>query len=132
MDVELGRHIGFDVTQEGEELLMTMAWFALGNDRAVEDVEGGEQGGCAVALVVVGYPFDVAEPHGKHGLDALESLDLALFIDAKHHGLVRRVEVEADHVAQLLDKEGIGRELVISSATASSSTVRGLPVRISS
>jgi hypothetical protein len=37
------------VTQEGEELLMTMAGFALGDDRAVEHVEGGEQGGCAVA-----------------------------------------------------------------------------------
>ena len=47
MDVELGRHIGLDVTQEGEELLMTMAGFALGDDRAVEHVEGGEQGGCA-------------------------------------------------------------------------------------
>src|SRR6266850_357426 len=36
MDVELGRHIGLDVAQEGEELLMTVAGFALGNDRAVE------------------------------------------------------------------------------------------------
>ena len=52
MDVELGRHIGLDVTQEGEELLMTMARFALGEDRAVEHVEGGEQGGGAVTLVV--------------------------------------------------------------------------------
>ena len=43
MDVELGWHVGLDVTQKGEELLMTMAGFALGNDRAVEHVEGGEQ-----------------------------------------------------------------------------------------
>lgn len=40
-------------------------------DRAVKHVEGGEQRGCAVALVVVGDTFDVAEPHGKHGLGAL-------------------------------------------------------------
>src|SRR6476659_4645445 len=39
MDVELDRHIGLDVTQEGEELLMTMARFALGDDRAIEHVE---------------------------------------------------------------------------------------------
>ena len=62
MDVELGRHIGLDVTQEGEELLMAMARFALGDDRAVKHVEGGEQRGCAVALVVVGDAFDVADP----------------------------------------------------------------------
>ena len=45
-----------------------MAGFALGDDRAVEHVEGGEQGGGAVALVVVSDALDVAEPHGKQGL----------------------------------------------------------------
>ena len=35
MDVELVRHIGLDVAQESEELLMTMTRFALGDDRAV-------------------------------------------------------------------------------------------------
>ena len=77
MDIELGRHIGLDVAQEGEELLVTMAGFALGDDRAVEYVEGGEQCGCTVALVVVGDAFDVAEAHGKHRLGAFEGLDLA-------------------------------------------------------
>jgi len=58
----------------------------------------------------MGDAFDVAEPHGKHGLGAFESLDLALLIDAKHHGLVGRVKIKPDHVAQLLDEEGISRE----------------------
>src|SRR5207237_7253013 len=110
MDVELGRQIGLDVTQEGKKLLMAMARFALGNDRAIEHVEGGEQGGGAVALVVMGDAFDVAEPHGKHGLGAFEGLDLALLIDAKHHGLIGWIEIKPDHVAQLLDEEGIGRK----------------------
>lgn len=55
---------------------MTMTGSALGDDRAVEYVEGGEQGGGAVALVVVGDAFDVTKTHGKHGLGAFESLDL--------------------------------------------------------
>ena len=80
MDVELGRDICLDVTQEGEELLVTMAGFALGDDRAVEHVEGSEQGGRAVPLVVVSDAFDVAEPHGQHGLGAFEGLDLALLM----------------------------------------------------
>jgi hypothetical protein len=33
-----------------------------------------------VALVVVGDAFDVAEPHGEHGLGAFEGLDLALLL----------------------------------------------------
>ena len=83
----------------------------MGDDRAVEHVEGGEQCGGAVTLVVVGDAFDVAEPHGKHGLGAFEGLDLALLIDAKHDCLVRWVEIKPDHVAQLLDEKGIGRKL---------------------
>ena len=35
MDVELGWHVGLDVPQEGQELLMPVAWLALGDDRAV-------------------------------------------------------------------------------------------------
>ena len=111
MDIELSRHIGLDVPQEGEEFLMTMAGFALGDDRAVEHVEGGEQGSRAMAMVVVGDTFDVAEPHRKHGLGTFEGLDLALLIDAKHHCLVGRVEIKPDYVAQLLDEERIGGEL---------------------
>jgi hypothetical protein len=42
-----------------------MAGFALGDDRAVEHVEGGEQGGGAMTLIVVGDAFDVAEPVGS-------------------------------------------------------------------
>ncbi len=41
---------------------------------------------------------------------------MALLIDAKHHGLVRRIEIEPDHIAQLLDKEEIGREFEAASA----------------
>src|SRR5262249_20935000 len=111
VDVELGWHVGLDVTQEGEELLMTMAGVALSDDRAIEHVEGGEQGGRAMAPVVVGDAVDIADAHGKHGLGAFEGLDLALLIDAKHHGLVGRIKIKPDHIAQLLDEEGIGREL---------------------
>jgi hypothetical protein len=39
MDIEFGRHIGLDVAQEGEEFLVTMAGFALGDDRSVEYVD---------------------------------------------------------------------------------------------
>jgi hypothetical protein len=38
-------------------------------------------------------------------------LDLTLLIDAKHHSLVRRIEIKPDPGAQLLDEKGIGRKL---------------------
>lgn len=89
MDVELGRHIGLDVALEGEELLVMMAAFALGDDRTVEHVEGGEEGGDTLTRVVVGDALDVAEHHGKQGWGPFEGLDLAPFTDTKHHSPVR-------------------------------------------
>jgi hypothetical protein len=44
-------------------------------------------------------------------LGAIERLNLALLIDREHDSMVGRVQVEADHITHLFDKEGIGREL---------------------
>ena len=52
MDVESLRDLGFDVAQKGEIFLMAMTRLALRQDRAVEHIERGEQGGSAVTLVI--------------------------------------------------------------------------------
>ena len=83
---------------------MTMARFALGDDRAVEHVEGGEQRGCAMALVIVGDAFDVAEAHGKHRLGAVKGLDLA------HMGICGSRCSDQDYIVNflsLLDIQGL-------------------------
>ena len=46
--------LAVDGAQELQELLMTVPGQALSDDRAGQHVEGGEQGGGAVAFVVVG------------------------------------------------------------------------------
>src|SRR5262245_33549917 len=51
-----GRHLGLDRIQKADEFLMPMALHAAADDLAVEHVEGGEQCGGAVALVIVGHP----------------------------------------------------------------------------
>ena len=61
MDVEIGRDVAVEMIKKGEELLMPMARLALRDDRAVEHVERGEQGGGAVSIVVVGDALDVAQ-----------------------------------------------------------------------
>jgi hypothetical protein len=42
---------------------------------------------------------------------AIESLDLALLVERKHDGVGRRIDIEPDHVAQLVDEVRIVREL---------------------
>jgi hypothetical protein len=45
------------------------------------------------------------------GLGAVERLDLALLVDGQHDGVRRRIDIEPDDVAQLVDEVGVVREL---------------------
>ena len=93
----VGRYLDID----GVEKVMAVALHVPADDGAVEHVEGGEQRGRAIALVVVGHDAEPAVLHGQAGLGAVERLDLALLVDRQHDGVRRRVDVKADHVAQL-------------------------------
>src|SRR4051812_37229373 len=73
--------------------------------------EAREQRRGAMALVIVRAPFDLPRTHRQQRLRAIEGLDLALLVDADHQRLVRRIEIEPDNVAHLLDELWIGREL---------------------
>ena len=84
---------------------------ALPDDHAGEYVERGEQGGGAVALVVMGHGAGTSLLHGQARLGAVEGLDLGLLVDAQHDGLIRWVQVEADDVDQLLLEVRVVREL---------------------
>src|SRR2546426_8903310 len=111
MDVERGGDTVVHVLQESEEFLMAMPTLALREDLAVGDVERREKSRRAMAGVVVRDAFDVPEAQGQIRLRAFERLNLALLVHAEHEGMIRRIEVEADDVADFLDEEGIGREL---------------------
>jgi hypothetical protein len=84
---------------------------AMTDDRAVEHVEGREQGGRAVALVIMGHRATAPRPHRQTRLGAVEGLDLALLVDRQHHGMGRRVDVQPDGVPDLGGEMGIAREL---------------------
>ncbi len=70
-------------------------------DLSVGDVEGGEQRGCAVALVVVGHGLAAAFFHWQTGLGAVQSLYLTLLIDAEHQCVLGWIEVETDDIFEL-------------------------------
>ena len=59
----------------------------------------------------MGDSFDIAESHRQDRLGAIQGLDLRLLIDRQDHGVVRRVEVETDHIVHFFDKEWVGGEL---------------------
>lgn len=105
-------HLLVDAPQKAEELLMAMPWLALGDHRTGGHIEGSKQGGSAVADVVMGHALHVAQAHRQQWLGAIQSLDLRFLVNAEHDSVLGRIQVQADDVAHLLHKEGIGGELV--------------------
>src|ERR1039458_4980424 len=80
---------------------------------SLQQVERGKQSGGSVSLVVVGHGAAAAFLERQDRLGPIERLYLALLIDAKHDGLVRRIQVEPDHVGEFFQKPGVARELEI-------------------
>ena len=83
---------------------MAMALHVAAHHGSVEHVQRREQGRRPVPLVVVGHGSGAAFLERQAGLRSVERLDLALFVDGKHDGVRRRVDVEPDDVAQLVDE----------------------------
>jgi hypothetical protein len=91
MHVEAFRDGGVQAAEEGEKLLVPVTRLAFGEHRAGSDVEGGKQGGGAVADIVVCDTFDVPQAHGKkQRLGAIQSLNLARLINASGTNRRRR------------------------------------------
>ena len=84
---------------------------ALADDAARGDVEGCEQRGRAVTLVVVCAALRHTRQHRQDRLCAVECLDLAFFIDTEHQRAAQRRQIEAYDVADLVHEERIAGEL---------------------
>jgi hypothetical protein len=90
---------------------MAMALHTLADHLAFENVEGCEQGGGAMSLVVVREGCGAALLHRQAGLSSVERLDLALLVNRQNDGVVRRIDIKADDVAQLGDELRVIGEL---------------------
>ena len=104
VDGQLRRHSGVDEVQEADELLMAMTLHALADDFAFEHVEGSEQGRGAMTFVVMSHGDGPPLLHRQARLGAVARLNLALLIYRQNDGMVRRIDIEADDVAQLGDE----------------------------
>ena len=83
---------------------MAMTSGGMSKDLAREIVEGGKQGDRSVTVVIVGLGADMTLAQGQTGLTALEGLTLALLIATEKQSAIRRMEIEAHHIPELLFK----------------------------
>ena len=111
VEIEVARDIGFDVLQEAQELLMSVAGAALRDDLTVGDIESGEQRRRSMPIVVVGHPFDVAELQRQDRLATFKRLDLRLFVDAENEGVIWWIQVQTNNVPDLVNELRIGGQL---------------------
>jgi len=128
MERLVGRHLALDGIEKADEFLMPVALHVAPDDLSLKDIESGEQGCRTVALVIVGHGS--AAPLFHRQLGAVESLDLAFLIDAEHHGVGQRIDIEADDLLELLGEFGIVGELkraALGAAAARASSRCGAP-----
>jgi hypothetical protein len=92
------------------KLLMTMALHIASDHGSVEHIEGGKQRCGAVALVVVSHRSSTSLLQRKTRLSAIEGLNLAFLIERQDNSVRGRIDIEADHIAQLIDELRIVRK----------------------
>lgn len=90
MQDSLAGKLPVDTAQETKKLLMPVALVKVADDFALQQIERGEQGGGSIPFVVVRQGTATAFLQRQAGLSAIQSLNLALFVDTKHDRLFRR------------------------------------------
>jgi hypothetical protein len=90
---------------------VSVAPVVLGDHRAASHIRRGEQAGRAVAHVVMGYPRRRRGQDPQAGRGPLQRLDLAFLINRENQGLVRRMEIQAHDITDLLDELRVRRQL---------------------
>ena len=88
---------------------MSVALHVAADDGAVENIQGSEKCGGAVALVIMGHRAGTPLLHRKTRLRPVECLDLALFIDGQDDGMGRRGHVQPDNVVKFLSESFVVR-----------------------
>ena len=111
MQVQPGRGVDVNLLEETDKFLMPMPGHTVADHPAVEHAQRRKQGRCAVAFVIVCHRPAAPFLHRKTGLRPVEGLDLTLLVNAQNKGLVRRIEIQADNVAELLNEVLIAAEL---------------------
>ena len=100
-----------DLSQESQHLLVAVLTIGLADHPTRCHIQRREQRGRTVTLVIVRHRRAATLLHWQTGLGAVQRLDLTLLIEAEHRSVPGWVEVQPNHVAQLLFEARVIAEL---------------------
>ncbi len=101
VNLETVRNLPVDLLEESQPLQMGVPRLGAVDQLAFQVAHRREQAHGAVPNVVVSAGAKVSDTERQGGLGALQRLALALLVAAQHHGLLGRVQVQADHTPEL-------------------------------
>src|SRR5207245_4196810 len=104
MEADLAWKFFIQPFEKLEKFLMPMPPVALADHFALRYLQGGEERGRAVTLVIMRHGSTAALFDRQSRLRPIQSLNLALLIHAQHQGFLGRIEIEAHHVGELRQK----------------------------
>src|SRR5438132_13615789 len=90
---------------------MPVSAMAFADDLALYCLQRGEQGGCAVAFVIVGHGAAAPLLDRQPRLGAIQRLNLTLFVHAEYDRLLRRIQVQTYDISHLFQNLRIARKL---------------------
>src|ERR1039457_3965168 len=90
---------------------MPVSLMAFADDLALQGLQGGEEGGRAIALVIVGHSAATPFLDRQPWLCTIQCLNLALFVYAENDPLLRGIQVQTHHIGHLFQKLRIARKL---------------------
>ena len=92
---------GDDICEKGNELRTGVALGCFAQDLSAGNLQGSVERQSAMPEILKAVALGTPGRKGQNGIEAIESLNGALFIHAEHCSVGRRLEIEADNIGRL-------------------------------
>ncbi len=96
--------LGVHPAQKAQELLVSVPLRALANNTPVKHAQCSKQCSRAIAFIVMSHPSRHSRTKRHHRARPIQRLNSALLVCAQSQRFVRRIQIQPNHILQLLDE----------------------------